>query len=91
MKEELTSNFRAGAIDVRALTTLGTFDRTNRRKQRERLNSKYHKKPSNGEEGETKHRHRNHNPRKRRNDGTPVGYFGRIALRREQCGVQTHC
>jgi hypothetical protein len=31
-KEELTTSFRVGAIDVRALTTLGTSDHTNGRK-----------------------------------------------------------
>jgi hypothetical protein len=32
MKEEPTSSFRVGAVVVRALTTLGIFDCTNRRK-----------------------------------------------------------
>jgi hypothetical protein len=34
-----------------------------------------------------KKRRQKHSLRKRRNGGMPVGYSGRIALRREQCGV----
>jgi hypothetical protein len=40
-----------------------------------------------GKEGETDHRRHKHSPRKIRNSGTPVGYSGRISLRREQCGI----
>jgi hypothetical protein len=36
-----------------------------------------------GKEGKTDHRLYKHSLRKRENGGTPVGFSGRIALRRE--------
>jgi hypothetical protein len=56
-----------------------------RRKQRERLESKHHGKPSHREEGEIEHIRRKAVLGKRRNGGTPVGYSERIALKREPC------
>jgi hypothetical protein len=38
-------------------------------------------------EGWADHRCHKHNPWKRRNDSTPVGHLGRIALRWEQRGM----
>jgi hypothetical protein len=38
-----------------------------------------------------KERRRKHVPRKRRNGGAPVGYSGRIALRREHCMYTVGC
>jgi hypothetical protein len=32
-----------------------------------------------------------HSPRRKRNGEAPLGYLGRIALRREQCDMSTHC
>jgi hypothetical protein len=41
--------------------------------------------------GETDYRCWKRSPCKRINGGTPVGYSGRAALRREQCDMETHC
>jgi hypothetical protein len=38
-------------------------------------------------EGEANHRCHKHIPQKRRNGSMPVGHLGRIALRREECGI----
>jgi hypothetical protein len=58
-----------------------------RREQREQLESNHRENRATGKEGETDHRHHKHSPLKRRNDGTPVGYSGRVALRREKCNM----
>jgi hypothetical protein len=41
--------------------------------------------------GEGEANHIRHNPPEKINGGTPLGYSGRIFLRREQCGMQTRC
>jgi hypothetical protein len=41
----------------------------------------------NQKKGETDHRQHKHIRQKRRKGGTPVGYSGRTALRREKCSV----
>jgi hypothetical protein len=62
-----------------------------RREQREELEGDHHEIRATGKEGEFDHRHYKHSPRNRRNGGTSVGYSGRIALRKEQRGMQTRC
>jgi hypothetical protein len=49
------------------------------------------KKPNNREEGDDDHRYRKAQSTEERKGDTPLGYSGRIALRREQCGVFTPC
>jgi hypothetical protein len=53
----------------------------------EQLESNHRENRATGKEGETKHRRHKHSPRDRSNGGTPVGYSGRIILRREHRGV----
>jgi hypothetical protein len=40
-----------------------------------------------GKEGEADHRYHEHSHWKRRNGDTPVDFSGRIALKREKCGM----
>jgi hypothetical protein len=58
-----------------------------KREPREQLESNHSENRATGNKGETDHRRHKHCPRKRRNGGTPVGHSGRMALRREKCGV----
>jgi hypothetical protein len=57
-----------------------------RRMQREQLESNHRESRATRKESEADHRSHKHSPRKR-NGGTPVGYSGRTALRREQYGM----
>jgi hypothetical protein len=50
------------------------------------LESKHREKPSQVNEGETKH-----SPRRKRNGGMPLGHWGRIALKREQYSMYSCC
>jgi hypothetical protein len=57
----------------------------------EQLSSNHRENRATGKEDKAYHRHHMYSPRKRRNGGIPVGYLGRITLRREQYGMQTRC
>jgi hypothetical protein len=49
----------------------------------QQLESNHREKLATGKEGGADHRRQKYSPWKRRNDGMPVGYSQRIALRRE--------
>jgi hypothetical protein len=61
-------------------------NRSGGREQREKLESNHRENRATGKEGESDHRRHKHSSWKR-NGSTPVGYSGRIALRREHCGI----
>jgi hypothetical protein len=56
------------------------------REQREQLGSNYCENRTTGKEGDADHRRGKHNPRKRKNGGTSVGYSWK-----EQYSMWTRC